>query len=336
MPLDGLPQFLHASRKVLFGEEILTCHESRIASLQCLSGTGSLRIAGEFLHKFFPNSTIYIPATTWENHWKVFEAAGMQTASYRYLDHTGYQFAFNELIEDISNIPDNSIVLLHMVGHNPSGVDPTNEQWEDILAVIQQKNLFPLLDNAYQGFISGNHHVDAYVARRFIEVLPSFIVASSFAKNFGLYGERIGALHVVTAHPNIAKNCLSQLKIISRVAYSNCPAYGARIIAEIVNDDTLFAMWQVECKAMADRLISVRRLLVECLKSENVKGNWDHIQNQKGMFSFTGISAEVVIRLRKEYSIYMLETGRLSLAGLNTNNTLYFAQSLGKILGKNS
>lgn len=336
MPLDGLPEFLNASKIILFGNECTAVTE-RVATTQCLSGTGSLRIAGEFLHRYMPHSKIYIPSTTWENHWKLFEACGMETHPYRYLDDTGYNFGFDDLMQDLAVCPPHSIILLHMVGHNPSGVDPSEEQWEQIIQLMLERNLFPLLDNAYQGFISGDHEKDAHVARRLVAINPpvEFVVACSFAKNFGLYGERIGALHLIAKDKLSAQNCLSQLKVVTRIAYSNCPAHGARIVAEIVHNEDLYLLWRQECKRMADRLNGVRVMLVEGLIRVNAKGNWDHILRQKGMFSFTGISAENVVRLKNEHHIYMLENGRLSLAGLNTGNVDRFVACVRDVLGTN-
>lgn len=244
---------------------------------------------------------------------------------------------FQGLIEDIAAAPAGSVVLLHMCAHNPSGVDPSDEQWQEILRIVREKNLLPFFDNAYQGFVSGDPNVDAYPVRLFAEVEGmNMIVACSFAKNMGLYGERCGALHVVCHDTAQREAIASQLRSISRAIYSTCPAYGARIVSHVLNTPALKTLWLSECAAMATRLDTVRKALFELLVQKQVKGTWSHVVAQRGMFSYTGIGREHVLRLRATHHVYLLETGRISLAGLNTHNLERFVDALVDVLGVNS
>jgi aspartate/tyrosine/aromatic aminotransferase len=251
------------------------------------------------------------------------------------LDSSGCALDFAGLIEDLRGFPEGSIVLLHLCAHNPTGVDPTSEQWTQILDVIKERRLLPFFDNAYQGFVSGCPHVDSAPARAFAETGLEMIVACSFAKNFGLYGERIGALHVVTASPADVPKVASQLRVVSRALWSTCPLHGGRIVGRVLSDPALKTLWERECKAMAERLSGVREKLYHALVRLNVKGTWEHVIKQRGMFSYTGISPEVVQRLKEQNHIYMLSNGRISLAGLNDSNIERFADALLQAVGTN-
>lgn len=320
----------------MFGEDSPILRDGRIYSIQGLSGTGSLRLACDFISSFLPSSTVYYPDTTWPNHPTMLASAGVKkTATYRYLDSTGCALDFDGLVEDLSQCPEGSIILLHLCAHNPTGVDPTDEQWHRIIDIIKTRKLLPFFDNAYQGFVSGCPHKDALAARLFAETGLEMIIACSFAKNFGLYGDRVGVLHMVTADTAPVSSIASQLRVVSRALYSTCPTHGARIVARVLGDPALKTLWEQECKGMADRLSGIRGKLHAELLRLNVKGTWDHVVAQRGMFSYTGISAPVVKRLRDEYHIYMLENGRISLAGLNESNIERFAGALLEIMGSN-
>ena len=278
------------------------------------------------------------PSTTWANHEPMLAASRIPSSTYRYLDSSGCALDFEGMIEDLKAAPIHSIVLLHMCAHNPSGVDPSEDQWRHILSIVEERQLFPLFDAAYQGFVSGDPNIDAFPVRLFASSSSSakeMMVACSYAKNFGLYADRIGALHVTASSPEVFPKIASQLRVISRVLYSTCPVHGARIVATILNEEARKAQWLSECKAMADRLNGVRTSLYDSLVEFKVKGTWDHVRKQRGMFSYTGLTSEVVLKLRADYHIYLLENGRISLAGLNSSNTRYFAQALAAILGTN-
>lgn len=335
LPQDGLPLFNQVSQVLMFGDDSKVLKENRVYTIQSLSGTGCLRLASDFIGMHLPSSTCYIPQVTWQNHSSILAAASVKQGTYRYIDGTGCALDFNGMIEDISQAVEGSIILLHNCAHNPTGVDPTEEQWRTILQICQTRRLLAFFDNAYQGFVSGNPAIDAYAVRLFADAGMEMIAACSFAKNFGLYGERVGALHYVVSRSELKATIGSQLRSISRTLYSTCPSYGARIVSIVLSNPVLRSQWESQCGMMAARLSNVRKCLYDCLLSKNVKGQWDHVIKQRGMFSYTGIPAPVVARLKDEYHIYMLSNGRISLAGLNTNNIEVFVTALAYIIGSN-
>jgi len=332
---DGLPEFTSTSKALMFGDDAKVIAESRVHSIQSIAGTGSLRLGTTFLNNVMPGVTCYIPDVTWPNHPTVLNASNVPVAKYKYMDSAGTGLDFPGMIAALKAVPEKSIVLLHCCAHNPTGVDPTEEQWREILEVVKSKNLFPFFDNAYQGFVSGDPNIDAYAVRLFADAGLEMIVACSFSKNFGLYGERLGVLHLVTKSKEQTECVSALVRALARGLYSTCPSYGARIVGKILGDPDRKQQWEGECNLMAKRLTEVRHLLYERLTSENVKGTWGHIIAQRGMFSFTGISKEAVVRLRSDYHIYMLMDGRISLAGLNNGNTDRFVSALKNILGTN-
>ena len=332
---DGLPQFVTCSQVLMFGDDAKVLNEGRVYSIQSLSGTGSLRLGADLLAAHFKDKTCFLPSTTWGNHPVLFSAAGIKQATYRYLDGSGCALDFHGLIEDFRGMPEGSVVLLHSCAHNPSGVDPTDDQWRHIMQVMIERKLFPYFDSAYQGFVSGCPATDAFSVRLFADAGMEMLVAVSFAKNFGLYGERTGVLHCVVSHVDSLPLVSSQLRALSRALYSTCPTYGARLVATILSDPTRKASWESQCKGMADRLNNVRKSLFEELVRQKVKGTWEHVIKQKGMFSYTGIPAWAVQRLQSEHHIYMLGNGRISLAGLNSSNVVRFVTALAAILGTN-
>lgn len=336
LPQDGLPEFLRCSQSLMFGSDSLSLADGRVHSIQGISGTGSLRLGCEFIGKLMPDRMCFYPSTSWPQHCTILEESRVQHGTYRYLDESGCALDFDGFLEDLNQMPPKSILLLHACAHNPSGVDPTDEQWRAILDVVKARELFPLFDNAYQGFVSGDVNIDAFAVRLFDQAGLEMIVACSYAKNFGLYGERCGALHFITNAKESIPAIASQLRVISRSLYSTCPTYGARIVATILSDPILRGEWEVQCKEMADRLNGVRQSLFDALVELKVKGSWSHIIKQRGMFSYTGIPAPVVARLRDEYHIYMLSNGRISLAGLNEGNIRHFAGALAAIMGENT
>jgi aspartate/tyrosine/aromatic aminotransferase len=225
--------------------------------------------------------------------------------------------------------------VFHNCAHNPSGIDPSEDQWRQILDVSLRRRFLPFFDNAYQGFVSGDPNKDAFAVRTFAEAGMEMLVACSFAKNFGLYGERVGALHFVTSNSEHVPRIASQMRVISRSLYSTCPCYGARIVSLILNDKDRKRAWESECAEMANRIYSVRSMLYDALVQYGAKGDWKHVKSQRGMFSYTGISADIVERLKTEYHIYMLSNGRISLAGLNAKNIPRFAAAIANCVGTN-
>lgn len=300
--------------------------EGRIQGVQALSGTGGLRVAGELL-KVHGQKDIFVPAVTWGNHIPIFNNSGLAVHKYRYFDHEHWDLDFSGMIEDIKKMPEGSIILLHACAHNPTGIDPTMEQWEEISATIRNKGLLPLFDFAYQGFASGNADADAAAMRMFVEDGHLMAVVQSFSKNFGLYGHRVGALSVVCSDKPEATRVVSQLKRIIRPMYSNPPRHGARIVSTILSDPDLSKDFHNECAGMAERIRSMRHLLRS--KLEDISSlPWDHITKQIGMFAYSGLSKEQVMTMRDRHHIYCTLDGRISMAGVTSRNVDYIANSI--------
>jgi aspartate aminotransferase len=326
-PIGGAPEFTKVAASLLFGVDAKEIKENRVATVQTISGTGALRVAGQFLKRFFPNNDIYLPEPTWGNHKPIFKDSGFALKSYTYYDGKG-GLNFDGLAKDLTAAPDNSIVLLHACAHNPTGVDPSPAQWKELSKLFKKKSHFPFFDAAYQGFASGDPVKDALPMRFFLDDGHQMLVCQSFAKNFGLYGERVGALHVVPSSEEEVKRVLSQLLIVIRPMYSNPPIYGAKLISEILNDKELSKEWYREVKVMADRIISMREQLVANLKSLGSTRDWSHITNQIGMFCFSGLNSNQVNTLREKWHIYMTSDGRISMAGVSSDKVKYLAEAI--------
>ncbi|KZV42002.1 Aspartate aminotransferase 3 [Dorcoceras hygrometricum] len=328
LPIVGLADFNKLSAKLILGADSPAIRENRVTTVQCLSGTGSLRVGGEFLARHYHQHTIYIPAPTWGNHPKVFGLAGLSVKTYRYYDPATRGLDFQGLVEDLRSAPSGAIVLLHACAHNPTGVDPTSQQWEQIRQLIRSKALLPFFDSAYQGFATGNLDSDAQSVRMFVADGGECLVAQSYAKNMGLYGERVGALSIVCGNADVAGRVESQLKLVIRPMYSNPPIHGASIVGTILKDSSLSQEWTIELKAMADRIISMRHQLLDALHARGTPGDWSHIIKQIGMFTFTGLNSEQVAFMTKEYHIYMTSDGRISMAGLSTKTVPHLADAI--------
>jgi len=330
--ITGVGEFLKGTAKLAFGAESSILADGLTTTVQGISGTGSLRIGAEFLAKFYPDSkTVYLPSPSWGNHVPIFKHAGMEVGSYRYYDKATCGFDFNGCLEDLANLPEKSIVLLHACAHNPTGVDPTPEQWKEISSAMKRKNHFCYFDMAYQGFASGDITKDAFALRHFVADGHQPCLSQSYAKNMGLYGERVGAFTMVCNSPEEARAVESQLKIIIRPMYSNPPIHGARLVNEVFQNEDLYAEWLVEVKGMADRIITMRSTLKENLAKEGSIRDWSHITNQIGMFCFTGLSPEQVDRLRDEFSVYFTRDGRISVAGVSSNNVGYLSHAMHQV-----
>ncbi|XP_004291203.1 PREDICTED: aspartate aminotransferase, cytoplasmic [Fragaria vesca subsp. vesca] len=328
LPIVGLAEFNKLSARLILGADCPAVNENRVTTVQCLSGTGSLRVGGEFLARHYHERTIYIPTPTWGNHIKVFTLAGLSVKTYRYYDPATRGLNFQGLLEDLGAAPAGAVVLLHACAHNPTGVDPTLEQWEQIRQLMRSRALLPFFDSAYQGFASGSLDADAQSVRRFAADGGELLVAQSYAKNMGLYGERVGALSIVLKTSGVAAKVESQLKLVIRPMYSNPPIHGASIVATILKDKDLFNEWTIELKAMADRIISMRHQLFDSLRAKGTPGDWSHIIKQIGMFTFTGLNPEQVAFMTKEYHIYMTSDGRISMAGLSSRTVPHLTEAI--------
>eukprot|EP01017_Pseudomicrothorax_dubius_P032160 TRINITY_DN417_c0_g1_i1.p1 TRINITY_DN417_c0_g1~~TRINITY_DN417_c0_g1_i1.p1 ORF type:complete len:441 (-),score=122.80 TRINITY_DN417_c0_g1_i1:150-1448(-) len=329
--VDGLPAFVQSGLKLAYGENSNTLKAGNIAGCQALSGTGSLRLGGVYLKRFVPNAVVYLPDETWPNHRNIFRDSGLEMKNYRYYDPNTRGLNQAGLLEDLRALPRGSVVVLHASAHNPTGVDPTQEQWLQIRDIVKERGLIPFFDMAYQGFTSGSPDRDAFALRAFDEAGIPLLLAQSFAKNFGLYGTRTGIFSITCGNSKQAEAILSQLKILARPIWSSPPINGARIVETILNTPELDTLWRKEVKIMADRIASMRTSIVDNLRSAGSQHNWSHITNQIGMFAYTGLNKEQVNRLREEFRIYLTLDGRISIAGLNTKNVQYVANAFHEV-----
>ncbi|XP_037026829.1 aspartate aminotransferase, cytoplasmic [Bradysia coprophila] len=331
IPVTGLEAFTKASTLLLLGEESKAIKENRAVGVQSLSGTGALKIGAEFLARKLGRSVVYFSDPTWENHFKVFAGAGFTTIKeYRYWDPVSRAINFAGLLEDLNNAPENAVIVLHACAHNPTGCDPTEEQWKQIADLMEKKKLFPFFDSAYQGFASGDPIRDAFAVRYFESRGFELLCAQSYAKNFGLYSERIGNLVVVQKDSSTSAAVLSQLTLIVRATYSTPPAYGARVVSTILSNPDLREEWMNCIRMMSSRIQQMRQALFGELTKLKTPGTWNHIVDQIGMFSYTGLNEQQVKLLINEYHIYLLSTGRINMCGLNENNVVYVAQAIHK------
>ncbi|ODM95420.1 Aspartate aminotransferase, mitochondrial [Orchesella cincta] len=330
-PISGVGDFTKASINLALGDNNQFSSNGLNATVQAISGTGSLRIGGAFLQKWFPgNKDIYLPVPTWGNHIPLFKHSGLQVKTYRYYEPKTCGFDFKGALDDISKIPEQSIILLHACAHNPTGVDPRPEQWAELSKLIKDRKLFPFFDMAYQGFASGDIDRDAAAVRLFLKDGHRVALAQSYAKNMGLYGERCGAFSLICDSKEEADRVMSQLKILIRPMYSNPPIHGARIAAEILTDAGLRAQL-TEVKGMADRVISMRTQLRDNLKKEGSTKDWSHITDQIGMFCFTGMTPDQVEKLTKEHSVYLTKDGRIAIVGITSKNVGYLAHAMHQV-----
>ncbi|KAL9288834.1 Aspartate aminotransferase [Arabidopsis thaliana] len=329
LPIEGLAAFNKATAELLFGAGHPVIKKQRVATIQGLSGTGSLRLAAALIERYFPGAKVVISSPTWGNHKNIFNDAKVPWSEYRYYDPKTIGLDFEGMIADIKEAPEGSFILLHGCAHNPTGIDPTPEQWVKIADVIQEKNHIPFFDVAYQGFASGSLDEDAASVRLFAERGMEFFVAQSYSKNLGLYAERIGAINVVCSSADAATRVKSQLKRIARPMYSNPPVHGARIVANVVGDVTMFSEWKAEMEMMAGRIKTVRQELYDSLVSKDKSGkDWSFILKQIGMFSFTGLNKAQSDNMTDKWHVYMTKDGRISLAGLSLAKCEYLADAI--------
>eukprot|EP00850_Spirogloea_muscicola_P017422 SM000149S01357 [mRNA] locus=s149:337047:340073:- [translate_table: standard] len=329
LPIEGLPAFNKATVELLLGKDNPVISENRVATIQGLSGTGSLRIGAAFIQRYLPSAKVFLSSPTWGNHKNIFNDAGVPWGEYRYFDPKTVGLDFEGMLEDIKAAPRGSVFVLHGCAHNPTGVDPTPEQWEKIADTIDANGHLTFFDVAYQGFASGSLDKDAWSVRRFVERGMEVLVAQSYSKNMGLYGERVGAMNVVAATLEVATRVKSQLKRLARPMYSNPPVHGARIVASVVGDPGLFDEWRAEMEEMAGRIKQVRQRLFDQLMAKDMsRKDWSFVLKQIGMFSFTGLNTAQCDNMTKKWHVYMTKDGRISLAGLSANKCEYLADAI--------
>lgn len=329
LPVLGLDTYSSAATGLLLGEDSIQIKNKNAFGVQTLSGTGALRVGAEFLAQVMGRTVFYYSDPTWENHQKVFQSAGFKEGhAYRYWDAQTRSIDFEGFVADLKAAPEGAVIILHACAHNPTGCDPTHEQWIKIADVIEEKKLFPFFDSAYQGFASGDPVHDAFAVRYFVERGFELFCAQSFAKNFGLYNERIGNLTVVQNNTKTTAAVQSRMTLLVRFMYSNPPAFGGRIVGKVLNTPELRQEWMESIKAMSSRIIKMRNLLKTELINLKTPGTWDHITQQIGMFSYTGLNLAQVKILIEKYHIYLLSSGRINMCGLNEKNVVYVAKSI--------
>ncbi|MBI2319002.1 MAG: aspartate/tyrosine/aromatic aminotransferase [Betaproteobacteria bacterium] len=331
LPIDGLPAYDSAVQQLVFGADCPALKEKRIVTVQALGGTGGLKVGADFLRRFAPQSDLWISDPSWENHRALFETAGFTVKAYPYYDAASHGVNFKAMIEALGKLPAGAIVVLHACCHNPTGVDLTSEQWAEVEQAVAARSLIPFLDFAYQGFAAGID-ADAEAVRRFARAGMPVFVSSSFSKSFSLYGERVGALSVVSNSADDAARALSQLKRLVRTNYSNPPTHGGQIVAAVLGSAELRALWEKELGGMRDRIRDIRRQLVEKLQARVARADYSFVIKQRGMFSYSGLSKDAVAKLREQFSVYAVDSGRICVAALNSRNVDYVADSIAKVI----
>ena len=331
LPMEGLNAYRNTITPLLFGADHAVLAQKRVATIQTLGGSGALKVGADFLKKYFPDSGVWVSDPTWENHVAIFEGAGFKVATYPWFDSETNGVRVDALLEKLNTLPARSIVLLHPCCHNPTGADLTNAQWDAVIEVLKTRDLIPFLDIAYQGFGAGMEE-DAYAIRAAASAGLPVLVSNSFSKIFSLYGERVGGLSVVCEDAEAAGRVLGQLKATVRRIYSSPPNFGAQVVATVLGDETLKASWLAEVEAMRKRILSMRQELVNVLKEAVPGHNFDYLLKQRGMFSYTGLSAAQVDRLREEFGVYLIASGRMCVAGLNSSNVHRVAQAFAAVM----
>jgi len=331
LPIDGIPGYNRGAQTLLLGADSSLLSSGRVLTAQALGGTGALRIGADFLKQLLPDAKALISDPSWENHRALFSRAGFQVETYPYYDAATHGLDFEGFLTALQAAPARTVVVLHACCHNPTGVDPSFAQWQRIAEVVQNRQLVPFLDIAYQGFGAGLEE-DAAVVRLFAERDMTFLVSSSFSKSFSLYGERVGALTLVCSSQEESARVLSQLKMVIRTAYSNPPTHGGAIVARVLNTPELRALWSDELAAMRERIRAMRTQLVDALNAQGVQQDFGFVLQQRGMFSYSGLSSAQVDRLREEFGIYAVGTGRICVAALNPKNMDYVAQSIAQVI----
>ena len=331
LPIDGIAAYDDAVKKLVFGADSAVYKDGRIATVQGLGGTGGLKIAADFLKRLNPGAKVLISDPSWENHRARFSQAGFEVDTYRYYNAGTRALDFEGMLADLKAAAPGTIAVLHACCHNPTGYDITAAQWDQVIAVVKERQLTPILDMAYQGFAHGIAE-DGAVVGKFVAAGLDFFVATSFSKSFSLYGERVGALSVVCSSKEEAAKVLSQLKIMIRTNYSNPPTHGGAVVALVLDDPALRQQWEEELSHMRNRIKQMRAKLVDGLKAAGVKQDMSFITTQIGMFSYSGLSKDQMVRLRNEFGVYGTDSGRMCVAALNDKNIDYVCQSIAKVV----
>lgn len=331
LPMEGDPTYREEVQKFVFGADHEAVRSGRIATVQTLGGSGGLKLAADFLHRYFPDSQLWISSPTWENHRAIFEGAGITVNEYPYYDLATNRVRFEEMLAAIKTLPRRSIVLLHPCCHNPTGMDLTHDQWKALIPVLAERELIPYLDMAYQGFGEGIDE-DAWAVREIATAGISGFVGNSFSKSFSWYGERAGGLSILCASAQEAACVLGQMKATVRRIYSSPPTHGAKIVAMVLGDPALRAEWESEVRGMRERIQEMRSVLESIISAKLPGRDFSYLTAQHGMFSYTGLSEEQVDQLRDEYAIYLVRSGRMCVPGLNRGNVEYVAQAMAQVL----
>ena len=330
-PIDGLAAYNQAVRDLVFGKGSELLENGRVMTIEALGGTGALKVGADYLRRLLPQSKIYISDPSWENHRALFENAGFEVENYPYFDPTTRGVNFAAMKGYLSALPANSIVVLHACCHNPTGADLSGSQWDEVVAIVKDRGLVAFLDMAYQGFADGIE-ADGLAVRKFSASGLEFLVSSSFSKSFSLYGERVGALSIVTASKEETARVLSQVKRIIRTNYSNPPTHGGALVTAVLSSPELRKIWEDELVGMRERIRSMRTQLVEALNARGVKQDFTFIARQRGMFSYTGLTADQVEKLKTDHGVYAINTGRVCLAALNSRNLAHVADAIASVL----
>jgi aromatic-amino-acid transaminase len=331
LPIDGLAAYDKAVQSLVFGADSPALKEGRIVTIQTLGGTGGLRVGGDFLRRTAPSASLWISDPSWENHRAVFESAGFKVNTYAYYDAKTRGVNFDGMLAALKAMPAGDIVLLHACCHNPTGVDLSEAQWKAVVETMTARGLVPFLDIAYQGFGDGLDS-DGSAVRLFAQSGLPLLVANSFSKSFSLYGERVGSLNVVAGTSDEGARVLSQIKRLVRSNYSNPPTHGSKIVAAVLASPELRTLWEQELGQMRDRIKSMRKLLVETIHARVPGADFSFITKQRGMFSYSGLTKEQVVRMREEFAVYAIESGRICVAALNTKNVDYSADAIAKVI----
>lgn len=331
LPIEGIAAYDAAVQSMLFGAQSTLPASGRLVTAQALGGTGALKIGADFLARFSAGAKVMISDPSWENHRALFESAGFKVETYPYYDATTRGVRFEAMLAALREAPGGTIVVLHACCHNPTGVDLTEAQWREVVAVVRERRLLPFLDIAYQGFGDGIEP-DGAAVRLFADSDVPFFVASSFSKSFSLYGERVGALSIVTSAKDEVTRVMSQLKRVIRTNYSNPPTHGASLVAAVLTTPALRQMWEIELGEMRERIKAMRGTLVEGLKARGVAGDFSFILKQRGMFSYSGLSADQVARLQKDFGVYAVSSGRICVAALNSRNIGHTCDAIAAVL----
>lgn len=331
LPMEGAANFRTAVQHLLFGADRPAVKEGRVVTLQTVGSSGGLKVGADFVKRYFPDATMLVSDPTWDNHRAVFEGSGLLVKTYPYYNAETGGLRFDEMLASLKQAEEKSVVLLHACCHNPTGVDLTKAQWEQLIPVLKERNLIPFLDLAYQGYGDGIEE-DAFAIRLLADQGLSFFVANSFSKSMSLYGERCGALSVVCPDAAQAVNVLGQMKAIIRRNYSNPPMHGGQLVATVLTDPTLRPMWEAEVVAMRDRIQAMRKALHDVLVAKVPGRDFSYFLTQRGMFSYTGLTAAQCDRLKEEFGVYLVRSGRMCVAGLNTRNVEATAAAMAAVL----